>query len=739
MKNIYKKSTMLILSILLLLSMPQTVVAEDEINPADVLVPEGRAWMNTWSTGARHWAAPGHATLVYAQPLYKWLMTNESTIIHESDWCGTGMFRALIPVTGEDPFPNGTVDPDAARAHIQWILDNNTLPIGDWILTSTTAGYETLLPYPPDRFIGGHTREEKPDQRLRDFGVFKYYVNGKRDTGLQYSVHHAMIRKYPDGTSKIVESWGFHKGRYDTYVTMVEVELDVSDIPMSGDPMVTYEMKATGNIVWRKDNPQINHYSPLVNGEQPNPHMDNAQNNIGYILQDISDRINIGDSVSGWVSDQEITGSYTGEVLVKNEQSILKQYEYKATCDFSGAQSIVDSNGEVIGIGSGTIKYTITDYEDDVTIYTRPIITKSTGATDVSIWLNYDNSPYTGQWMSNDDSADIARKSGLDIQANSDINGNYDLATLIDFDESGNKVIKSSTAVDRASTATGDVTNDMIIAWKNKDSLNNNQNTSINGAPVTSIANKKDDPTTPLSAESTPQYIYYDSTKPTLTVVDTDDDWATITTNAADSLSGLYENKGVYFKFVPKDTTTGIATPMDGSDWIPLSDYTTTFADLGSGEYDLYVYAKDNATNRSDAVKVTLTVEGGATPKTALVCLKKEVTGTVGANDIFLISMKEGSVLLTSVALKSGDESGAIELDMEGITSKDIDINEIIPMDYDSGFTVSIINNKDKSETPVGGNTVNIQPGDDITIVVENTFAPTGFFKGKDFVRNLFK
>ena len=498
------------------------------------------------------------------------------------------------------------------------------------------------------------------------------------------------------------------------------------------------------NVKWERttlENITI-HYAPVVQGVRPSPWQKTNDNCVGEISGIFNTRSVVLGAALELSPPYTITGGLHGRSLgYVSSSTTTATDKYTATRNIAGVVGISDGSS-YNRIGSGNIAWSVRDYQADITNFIEQIIVTTTGAPNTSIWLNYDNSVYTGQWMSNDDSADIARKSGLDIQANSNINGNYDLATLIDFDESGNKIIEASTEVDREVTDTADVTNDMIVAWKNQDASSNNQNTSLNGAPVSSIANKKGDPDTPLSAESTPKYIYFDSTKPTLTTVTTTDDWATITTNAADGLSGLYDNKGVYFKFVPTGQTTDITTPTDGSDWIPIADYEATFAALAEGEYDLYVYAKDNATNRSNAIlaNTDTPIIVGEGP-VATITIRKTVVGPKGnADDVFLINLNDNSTnaLITSVALKDGETSSTLTLDIGSATSKTIKLSEIIPMDYKSGFNYNVTK-KAGDQTTISGNNITIFPGDTIRIEVENTFEPTGYFKAKDFVKNIFK
>ena len=385
------------------------------------------------------------------------------------------------------------------------------------------------------------------------------------------------------------------------------------------------------------------------------------------------------------------------------------------------------------GIGSGSFKAKVTDYAGDITYFERPVIVKTSGSPDINIYFPGGTIPYDYRWMSTDPSADANRLGGLDVQASSTINGNYDLSTFI----SGNK--EQTDEVTRASIDTDPVTNAVIPGWSIADST-------TAGIPATSQAFLLNDPTS-ISGVSGAKRMYFDSTKPTISIVTTTDNWATITTDAQDEAngsgiggSGDYDTGDVFFKFVTKGATAPTTPVGNDIGWTALTDYATTFAALADGEYDLYVYAKDNATNRSGAIKANdEPIKIG--PDAATITIKKTVVGPKGDDDdIFLINLNDNSTnaLITSVALKDGETSSSLTLDIGSGPSKTIKLSEIIPMDYKSGFKYNVTK-KAGDQTTISGNTITIFPGDTIRIEVENTFEPTGYFKAKDFVKNIFK
>ena len=519
------------------------------------------------------------------------------------------------------------------------------------------------------------------------------------------------------------------------------IKQDVVWRPDVGMGIVTKNTEYT-DLTYHYEKPptpgQITHYSPRVHGHTPYPSSSTTGNNTGGISSPVAtNSVNLG-AVVPTRPNYSVVGAYTGTTLTYvTGTSTTTIYTYTASRDISGASSI--TNGSTYnGIGSGTISWSVRDYQADVTNFTERIIVTTTGAPDINIYFpGPDKTPYDYRWMSTDTSADADRQGGLDVQASSTINGNYDLSTFI----SGSK--ERTDAVNKANTNTDPVTNSVILGWSIVDST-------TAGIPATSQAFVLNDPNTSLSGISEPKRMYFDSTRPTITEVVTTDNWETITTDAQDEAngsgiggSGTHDVGDVYFKFVPKGQTTDITTPTDGSDWTPIADYEATFAALVEGEYDLYVYAKDNATNRSNAILANtddpIIVDEG--PKVATITIKKTVVGPKGDDDdIFLINLNDNSTnaLITSVALTDGETSSSLTLDIGSGPSKTIKLSEIIPMDYKSGFKYNVTK-KAGDQTTISGNTITIFPGDTIRIEVENTFEPTGYFKAKDFVKNIFK
>ena len=206
---------------------------------------------------------------------------------------------------------------------------------------------------------------------------------------------------------------------------------------------------------------------------------------------------------------------------------------------------------------------------------------------------------YNGSyWLSpNGTTADAERRYGVDLKAQTDTPGEYDftikktgVTTPIVSQHYENFLPTSITTTAEHlnyvtdTGSTGDSFISVLVAHKN---------------PAWN-------PAIPLSPETAPKVVKIDSQAPPAPTVTTPggvDKWSTITPSSTDNgASGVptVHQDGYYYKFVPAGTpsTSPLLAQPSGSDsgWTSVALYEKP---TESGDYDLYVYAKDNATNRS--------------------------------------------------------------------------------------------------------------------------------------------
>ena len=485
------------------------------------------------------------------------------------------------------------------------------------------------------------------------------------------------------------------------------------------------------NIYWKEiQELDENNISPIVNGQTPEPAMSKNKDNIGTISGTLITKEEELYSDYNFSSKIEVVGAVTQNILEQSNEMPIPKNHFKMEHDISRISHLIEGE-RYIKLGSGTVSSEVTDYENDVTIFTQEIIVSTKGRPDIDIYFAGTDIPYDMEWMSVDESADTRRRDGLDIQANSTFNGNYDLVTRI----SGTEASRSNVTKDVIDET---VTNDKISEWTTWE-------TSKDGIPATSIIYLKDSSSITLSVESDAKYMRFDSTVPTISTVSfADDNWETVVSHDAnDDLSGLEtlnESKtmydGVYYQFVKLEESKNIETPKNGTDWMKLADYELP---KEANEYDLYVYAKDNATNRSEAVRLNKEPIVIPDKSQAKIRLEKKVVDDKGNNqEIFLLHMKENDVILGSVALKKNEMSGWMTLHMKGESSRTIEILEVVPMDYGKDYLI-YVTDANREMVLLEGNEVILKAGDEITITIENEFNHAGFFRDKDAVKNAFR
>ena len=487
------------------------------------------------------------------------------------------------------------------------------------------------------------------------------------------------------------------------------------------------ETKDQDNVYWELiQNPDVENISPAINGVLPEKPMRMNENNTGTIAGTHIFREGKLGSQPDLLSGVEVVGAVTGATLSLTDMSPIPDRHFRIAHNMAGISHLLTGD-TYTAVGRGNVVSVVTDYENDKTIFTQEIIVSTTGKPGINIYLAGTEIEYQMQWMSNNPSADEERRRGLDLQADSTINGTYDLATVVE----GTEQSYSNVTKDDSEEL---VKNAKILGWKNID-------TTEKGISVTSIAYLTGSRSTTMSAESDAKYMRFDSTVPTITKVQFEDDnWEqVIGTDAYDGLSELEtKSGGVFYKFVARDATTGMEIPTDSSaEWASLRSYELP---KEVGEYDLYVYAKDNATNRSKVLLVNGEPIVVSENLSAKVRLEKKVTDDKGNNkDTFLLHIKEDDTILGSAILKCNEASDWMSLVVEEGKTRTIEVFEVVPMDYKKDYRISITD-ADKNTTVLdkGETKIKLKQGDEITITIENTFSHAGYFRAKDNVKNIF-
>ena len=484
------------------------------------------------------------------------------------------------------------------------------------------------------------------------------------------------------------------------------------------------------DIYWEEiQTPKIDNLSPLVDGIAPYPDKSVDENNIGTIEDILINREAELGSAYDFVSGLRVFGAVTRVLLTLSDATPIPNRHFNIEHDMGGVSHLIE-DGIYTAIGIGTVISKVTDYENDATIFNQDVIVSTKGKPEVNIYRAGTDTLYQMEWMSNDESADEWRRKGLDLEANSTINGTYDLVTRVATSEAKRETVTKDSEEER-------VASERIYGHTDED-------TSEEGIAVTSIAYLVGDYGQPISAESDAKYMRFDSTIPTISKVDFDGEWESWTGHdAKDDLSGLNkESGGVHYLFVKREEGVApkeIDTPVDGKDWESLINNYKLPSE--AGEYDLYVYAKDDATNRSKALplnKEPIIVYGQSSAK---VRLEKKVVDDEGNNtDIFVIHLEANSVMLGSVALRRNEISGWMSLDMSEEEFRKIKVTEVVPMDYAKGYRIRTTDGDGNTILlDEGEDEITLKASDEITITIENEFEHAGYFRDKVAVKNIFR
>lgn len=224
-------------------------------------------------------------------------------------------------------------------------------------------------------------------------------------------------------------------------------------------------------------------------------------------------------------------------------------------------------------VGWAKHTYRIKDSSGDSTFTDtdRKLIVKTNKSPELKAYYHGTTDAYGGEWLSGNVSADASRKKSLDIVAKTDVPGtSYDTTVFKGAAEhgftTGNQHTVSDYKTDSATAAGDDFTAQLL------------------GTGDHSII---------LSPKSASINVKMDSVIPTVKVTSADN-WVTAKDESTDALSGIDKT---YVRFVKAGDP---APAIDGSpEWKAINAGTSISTNLIAGNYDVYFYAVDKATNKS--------------------------------------------------------------------------------------------------------------------------------------------
>jgi|GEM_PF-6366320 len=427
-------------------------------------------------------------------------------------------------------------------------------------------------------------------------------VNGVQfgSVDLKHTTMNNLVTRWPIGGP--ITSWSsVHPARVEFWDASTSTMIGFSSVPSSlllGNIPTNWTGNTTGHLmtVDIHYNPttsfQPTSHAPHIHGAAPSPAFLTGVShhaNLGAVaVADIS--VAVGSTHNPLDGVRAYLGATGTELVLLDGVATSNISQGEVTLE-SGSFPPV-SAGAYTSIGRLTVEQRVTDHDGDSTRFSRNITVSTTDNTGIDVWYQGTTTSYAGEWLSTNSTADASRQRTLDIQGNSDIQGTYDLSTLIDGVENATGMLgitgKSDSSV---------VPNTLISGYSIA-------NTPAAGAPVNSVAYVQGDHSVELSTPSPAINIFSDSLAPNVpTVVDTlgDGSWSVITANTTDNgNSGIPAVNGYYYQFVTAGSPPPTVPSGNDTGWTTVNSYSRPAA---AGSYDLYVYAKDNATNRSGAVQ----------------------------------------------------------------------------------------------------------------------------------------
>jgi len=353
--------------------------------------------------------------------------------------------------------------------------------------------------------------------------------------------------------------------------------------PSWTDQITVHNVINTGGTVGT-----ISHFAPIINDIQPSPLSQNTNYNFN------AGTLGDGDVVAVLGDTYNITDGLRARLGKSNTTNMTLQ----PTGTPTGIQGLVEhvsgiepptAGGNFTTIGVYPVTQKITDRDGDSTTFTRSFTIKS--LIPPSLIVNYAASAvdengtpltgsYGGEWTNQP----------LEVLASSTDTGTYD------------------TTIRREANPGMDDWSEVSRSAGNNHSIDpyTTEATHVDGHALVSELFATSSPTNSLSPKSAQIVVKVDNTAPTLALQEPAD-WATApgTVGTLDTLSGLETGTGgIYYKFLP---STVMTPPLyTDSGW--HTDYADAYTDTVPGNYNLWAYAKDNATNKSTVIQVNTSV-----------------------------------------------------------------------------------------------------------------------------------
>ncbi len=294
--------------------------------------------------------------------------------------------------------------------------------------------------------------------------------------------------------------------------------------------------------------------------------------------QDATKLIAWNDKINGTITNTTLTGKYDEDL--SSDGTVFDQLGVKEhTYEIKDSHSL---STEAEYAGDNTKAET-----------SRKVIVSTDAAPGLDLTVNGSGAAYNNEWMApNGKNADPDRQHGVDVTAHSSDPGNYNISLKQDVDTLAATTWVQKNPVQNPEKKTATATN-------------YNTETPKEGTPFHAVLTGESTfSNILLSPQTAEKRVFIDNTAPTVTHGDAsaENDYSKITATVNDALSG---SAGAYYTIVQEaqgdvatQAVTAPTTPVDGTDWTPIEQYARP---TSNGTYHVYVYGKDNASNRSDA------------------------------------------------------------------------------------------------------------------------------------------